>query len=241
MEKDLHVGHRGRARLKFIKNPELLEDHEILELLLYHAISRKNTNEESHRLMKKFGSFRRVFDAEQKQLEEVEGIGENSAFLIRLVSEIISRYSQDAHMITHPLTSRAALMEYLCSLFVGESKEKVFLILLSSSGRILKTEVVGSGFAGISELSIQKMNALAVESGAASAVLAHNHPDGVAIASQQDITTTQKIRLIFNQLGVTLIDHFIVVDNECVSILHNEAAFLEAKQTPSKRKTKKKK
>ncbi|MBO5938031.1 MAG: RadC family protein [Clostridia bacterium] len=240
MDKKLHLGHRGRMRLKFIKDPSLLENHEIMELLLYYAIPRKNTNEEAHRLIKKFGSFRRVFDADQQQLEEVEGIGENASFFLRLISEGISRYSQDAHFITHPLTSRAALMEYLCSLFIGESKEKVYLILLSSSGKILKTEVVGSGFAGCSEISIQKMNALAVESGAASAVLAHNHPDGIPIPSQQDIITTQKIQLIFKQLGVTLIDHFIVVDNECVPILRNDKAFEETKPS-SKRKTKKKK
>ena len=136
MDKELHQGHRGRLRLKAKKDIRLLEDHELLELLLFHCIPRQNTNEAAHRLIKNFGCFRRVFDADLQQLQEVYGIGENSAIFLRAISETISRYSQDAHFITHPLSSRAELMEYLCTLFVGESKEKVYLILLNSSGRI---------------------------------------------------------------------------------------------------------
>lgn len=224
-------------RDRFKLNPESFEDHELLELALFYSVSRQNTNETAHRLINKFGSFRRVFDAQAEELEEVDGIGENSALFLRIISEIISRYSQNAHFITHPLSSRAELMEYLCTLFIGESQEKVYLILLSSAGRIIQTELVGSGFAGLSEISMKKMNALAVSSNAASAVLAHNHPDGIAKPSAQDLITTKQIQRIFEHLGVNLIDHFIVVDNECVSILHNEAAFEQSKPK-SKRKSK---
>ena len=237
MNKDLHKGHRERMRDRFKLNPESFEDHELLELALFYSVSRQNTNETAHRLINKFGSFRRVFDAQAEELEEVDGIGENSALFLRIISEIISRYSQNAHFITHPLSSRAELMEYLCTLFIGESQEKVYLILLSSAGRIIQTELVGSGFAGLSEISMKKMNALAVSSNAASAVLAHNHPDGIAKPSAQDLITTKQIQRIFEHLGVNLIDHFIVVDNECVSILHNEAAFEQSKPK-SKRKSK---
>lgn len=237
MDKELHQGHRGRMREKFKQNPELLEDHELLELLLYYAVPRQNTNESAHRLIKKFGCFRRVFDADMKQMQEVESIGESTALYLRVISEAISRYSKDAHFITHPLSSRAELMEYLCTLFIGESKEKVYLILLSSAGRIVHTEAIGNGFSGLSEISIKKMNTLVVESNAASAVLAHNHPDGIAKPSAQDIITTKRIQLIFEHLGVALIDHFIVVDNECVPILHNNAPF---EQEESKRKKKRK-
>lgn len=237
MEKELHKGHRERMKEKFKINPELLKNHELLELALYYSIARQNTNETAHRLINKFGSFRRVFDAQAEELEEVDGIGENSALFLRIISEIISRYSQDAHFITHPLSSRAELMEYLCTLFIGESQEKVYLILLSSAGRIIQTEVVGNGFSGFSEISMKKMNALVAGSNAASAVLAHNHPDGIAEPSTQDLATTRRIQLIFEHLGVTLIDHFIVVDNECVSILHNEKAFEQSKPK-SKKKSK---
>lgn len=242
MDKELHRGHRGRMRFRFKRDPRSCEDHELLELLLFHAIPRQNTNEIAHRLIQKFGCLRRVFDADIQQLQEVEGIGENSAIFIRAIAETIARYSQDAHFITHPLASRSALMEYLCTLFIGESKEKVYLILLSSSGRILHTEVIGSGFSGISEISVKKMNALAVGNNAASAVLAHNHPDGIPIPSRQDIATTNKIKVILDQLGVNLIDHFIVVDNECVSILHNNSAFAPPKplQAPKKKNKSKK-
>ena len=235
MEKELHQGHRGRMRDRFKIDPKSLEDHELLELALFYSVARQNTNETAHRLINNFGGFRRVFDAQMEELQEVEGVGENTALYLRVISEIISRYSRDAHYITHPLTSRAQLMEYLCSLFIGESKEKVYLILLSSSGKVIKTEPIGSGFSGLSEISIKKMNALAVGSNAASAVLAHNHPDGIAKPSAQDIATTRRIQIILEQLGVTLIDHFVVVDNQCVPILHNDAAFEQEKSKQKKR------
>ena len=235
MNKELHQGHRGRMRNRFKINPESLEDHELLEMALFYPISRQNTNETAHRLINDCGGFRRVFDTEMEQLQKVEGVGENTALYLRIISEIIARYSREAHYITHPLTSRAQLMEYLCSLFIGESKEKVYLILLSSAGKVIKTEPIGSGFSGLSEISIKKMNALTVQTNAASAVLAHNHPDGIAKPSTQDIITTRKIQTILDHLGVTLIDHFIVVDNECVPILHNNAPF---EQEKSKRKRK---
>ena len=236
MDKELHRGHRGRLRLKFKQNPHLLEDHELLEMLLFYSIPRQNTNEISHRLIKRFGSFRRVLDADMLQLQEIEGIGENTALYLRAISETVSRYSQDANLITHPLSSRAELMAYLCSLFVGASKEQVYLILLSSSGRILHTEVINTGFAGLSEISIKKINTLAVSTGAASAVLAHNHPDGIPVPSSQDIATTRRISIILQQLGVTLIDHFIIVDNECIPILHNTSAFQDTKSKKKKGK-----
>ncbi|MBQ2999550.1 MAG: hypothetical protein IJD64_03725 [Clostridia bacterium] len=237
MDKKLHQGHRGRMRERAKIDLKSLEDHELLEVALFYSVSRQNTNETAHRLINKFGGFRRVFDAQMDELQDVEGIGENSALFLRIISEIIARYSRDAHYITHPLTSRAQLMEYLCSLFIGESKEKIYLILLSSAGRIVHTEKIGSGFSGMSEISIKKMSALAVGKNAAAAVLAHNHPDGIAKPSAQDIATTRKIQIILEHLGVTLIDHFIVVDNECVPILHNNAPF---EQEESKRKKKRK-
>ncbi len=229
MNQNLHFGHRGRLKAKIKRDPSLVEDHELLEFLLFYSIPRKNTNEEAHLLMNKFGCFRRVFDADQAQLQEVDGIGENTALFLRGISEAISRYSKDAHFITHPLASRADLMEYLCTLFIGESTEKVYALTLSSAGRIINKEVIGNGFAGISELSIKKISSMALKDNAASVVLAHNHPDGLPIASQQDIATTHRIKLILQQIGITLIDHFIVVDNECVSILHNDKPFEEAK------------
>ncbi len=237
MEEKLHQGHRGRMRNRFKINPESLEDHELLELALFYSVSRQNTNETAHRLINDCGGFRRVFDTEMEQLQDVEGVGENTALYLRVIAEIIARYSKQSHLITHPLSSRAELMQYLCSLFIGESKEKVYLILLSSAGKIICVEEIGSGFAGMSEISVKKMNTLAVIKNAASAVLAHNHPDGIAQPSAQDIATTRRIQLIFEQLGVTLIDHFIVVDNECVPILHNNAPF---DQEESKRKRKRK-
>lgn len=219
MDKELHTGHRERLRKKF-KHNALLEDHEILELLLFYVIPRQNTNEIAHRLIRHFGSFRRVFEADLTELQEIAGIGEHAALFLRLLAETIGRYSRDTSDLSHPLNCLSDLSKYLCSLFVGTSKEKVYVILLSTGGRLLHTESIGNGFSSLSEVSVRRISELAVRMDAAQVVLAHNHPEGSAKPSQADIDATLRLQYVLQQLGIPLLDHFVVAGDQCTPILH---------------------
>ncbi len=93
---NLHEGHRERLRNRFVKDGlESFEDHNILELLLFYSIARKDTNEEAHALINEFGSLSGVFDASYEDLCKVKGIGERTASLIKLVPEIFRKYETD--------------------------------------------------------------------------------------------------------------------------------------------------
>ena len=88
----MHKNHRERLRKKFLVNPDLLEDHEILELLLTFCIPRKNTNGIAHELLNKFRSISNILNANENELKNVNGIGENSALFLNLLKTIFRLY-----------------------------------------------------------------------------------------------------------------------------------------------------
>ena len=93
---NVHEGHRQRIRERFLKEGlENFHDHNILELLLFHSIPVKDTNEEAHALINRFGSLSEVFDADYEELCKVKGIGERSALLIKLMPELFREYEKD--------------------------------------------------------------------------------------------------------------------------------------------------
>ncbi len=210
----IHDGHRERIRKKFM-NGDSLEDHEILEMVLFSSIPRSNTNEYAHCLIERFGSFRGVFDANANALQEVDGIGPSSAFLIRLISECIFRYSLQRQDTRDLLTNRESLMEYLRALFIGCDYEKALILFFNATGRLLEICELGDGDVNLVHLSPRQALTAAARVNASSAVLVHNHPDGVLFPSDKDLASTLQISHALATIHVNLIDHFIVADNQC--------------------------
>lgn len=107
----VHEGHRSRKKEQFRAHGlDAFADHEVLELLLYYAVPRQDTNPIAHRLMEKFGSLDAVFAADRAALEEVEGIGENASTLISLMFPMMRRIhaSSGAHETFSAIPSRRA-------------------------------------------------------------------------------------------------------------------------------------
>ncbi|MBR2353956.1 MAG: hypothetical protein IKA76_05595 [Clostridia bacterium] len=228
----IHDGHRERIRKKFM-NGDSLEDHEILEILLFSSIPRANTNEIAHHLIKRFGSFRGVFDANATSLQEVDGVGPSSAVLIRLVSECIYRYSLQRQDTRDLLNNREVLQEYLRALFIGCDYEKAMVLLFNASGRLLETCELGDGDVNLVHLSPRQILTAAARVNASAAVLVHNHPDGVLYPSDEDLASTLQISQALSAIHVTLIDHFIVAGDQCRPILYHREEASSAEQAPS--------
>ncbi len=210
----MHDGHRERIRKKFM-NGDSLEDHEILEMVLFSSIPRSNTNEYAHCLIERFGSFCGVFDANANALMEVNGIGPSSAFLLRLISECISRYSLQRQDTRDLLNDRESLMEYLRALFIGCDYEKAMILFFNASGRLLEVCELGDGDVNLVHLSPRQALTAAARVNAASAVLVHNHPDGVLFPSDKDLVSTLQISQALSTIHVNLVDHFIVANHQC--------------------------
>ena len=225
----IHDGHREKMRRRFLETGlEGFADHEALELLLYYAIPRRDTNPIAHALMERYDSLSGVLNAPVEDLEKVEGIGESAAILLSLVSRL-SRKARiaDASQETI-LNSSERAGAYLLERFAGERRELVFLLCLDRKGRLLACKRLGEG--GISsapleegdvasaDLNIRKVVEMALLTSASAVILAHNHPSGVAVPSSSDEAATRQVAEALRTIGVRLVDHIVVADRDFVSM-----------------------
>lgn len=222
---DIHDGHRERLKQRFLDNGlDTFSDHNILELLLFYVLPRRDTNMIAHRLMQRFGSLSGVLDAPVQELTEVEGIGKNAACYLKLFSQVARVYFNDKLKDGIVLDTAEKVGEYLIPKYVGIMHEMVLLVCLDSKGKVLSCTAVMEGTINATQVSVRKIVETAVRNNAASVILSHNHPSGLAIPSRDDIATTKKIEQALALINVTLVDHIIVADNDWVSL--RDSAYL---------------
>ena len=213
---NLHEGHRQRLIKKFINNPNSFSEHELLEVLLFYAIPRINTNDIAHRLIRTFGSLQKVLSASEKELLTVDGIGKKTAVQIMLVGAIANTVSLQVKPKT-PLKSLSKVKEMVFEYFAGLCDEKFLLILLDNRYKeITKIEFCDQHVDRVSAEIPEIANVLALHR-PSYAIIAHNHPSGNVEPSLSDDLTTQKINLLCNVHNVVLIDHIIVSDKQVYS------------------------
>lgn len=212
----VHDNHRDRVKSKFRKSGlDDLHDHEVLELLLFYAIPRVDVNPIAHALMGRFGTLHAVFEASVEELCRVEGIGENSATLIRLTMDIMRRYGIDRkeHMLLHKrLDSTEAFGDYVTPHFFGLRYELVLMVCVDHKGVVISCEELSRGSVDETGISVRKVVEAALACRAHGVVLAHNHPQGLALASDADVAVTREIRDALALVGIPLLDHIIVAD-----------------------------
>ena len=214
-----HEGHRERLRKKFLLGDiDSFEDHEILELALFYAIPRKNTNEIAHNLLSNFGSVSAVFDAPINALKEVSGVGESAAIFIKLISSLTRLYHERKYSPDKKCLSMEEINKLLVRKFIGRNEESVAIALLDAKGEILFNGIINKGSVNGVDLYVRKMIELVTLYNASSLVMAHNHPSGVAVPSPDDLNSTEKINNLFRTMRVTLLDHIIVADEDYISL-----------------------
>ncbi len=218
--KNPHKHHRSRLKKLFL-NEGLCSfpDHNILELLLFYSIPQKDTNEIAHALLDKFGSLCGVFDASFEELCRINGISEHSATLIKLIPQLSSAYSLDKLGAKTDFTDLKNAAQYLIEYYMPKTKECVVLILLDNSGSVLHISEITEGVVNMTQIEIRKIAELAFLYNASAFILAHNHPNGKARASKEDVDFTINIFHIFETLGLRLIDHIVVAGNKYQCIL----------------------
>lgn len=220
MKKDNpHKNHRARLRETFRKaGIDGMPDHNILELLLFYSIPRKDTNELAHKLIAEFGSLSRVFDATYEQLLDVEGVGESSALLISMLPGICRRYVEGKMQGKINLADPADAQNYLKDKFYGCKTEVFYLLCLDSSGNLINCSKLGEGTSGT--VLVDKRNAMqiAFRNDADKVILAHNHPKGIAAPSKKDLELTREFSSVFSSVGIRVVDHIIVADNDTLSL-----------------------
>ena len=203
-----HDKHRERLRKKLLDGVAL-EDHEILEMLLFYALPRINTNELAHDLIDQNGSLAKVLCARQEELMKIDGIGEKSAVLMRLIDEISRRTIREMCNTDELLTSEVELDKYLCSLFALEDQEKAYLLAFNRSKKLISTIQVGEGLFAEGRIYVRKAVDKLKQLGATGVIVAHNHPNGIARASDLDIKSAEKLNFIFDNAGMSIVGHYV--------------------------------
>ena len=224
-KKGLHDGHRQRLKNKFLENGfQGFDPHNILELLLFYSIPRKDTNEIAHDLLNHFGSLKNVFNAEFQDLLEVKGITENSATLIKMIPKIAQEYMDDSLKAGVIFDTANKIGQYFVNKFLGERNEIVYAMLLNNKYELLSVVKIHEGSVNSAMVSARKILDYVVKTNAAMVVLAHNHPDGNVCPSMPDIDTTADLMSAFKAFDIDLVEHFVVSGNEFCPVIHSTAS-----------------
>jgi DNA repair protein RadC len=219
MSDNIHAGHRARLKEKYRAHGlESFTDIEALELLLFYAIPRANTNELAHALLDRFHSFRGVLEAEQIELERVPGIGPNAAALLRLVTDLNSRYQRAASVRGTQIRSSSDAGAFLQPQFAYQSEERSVLLCLDTAGRVIECRALAEGSSAMVGLSARELVDYVLRDKAARVILAHNHVSGVALPSAADVEATARIYRMLQMIGVELVDHLVFCDGDYVSM-----------------------
>ena len=220
----MHEHHRERMRKRYLTGGfDGFQSHELLEMLLYYTKARENTNPTAHALIERFGSIKNIMEATLDELEEVAGIGEQSAILIKLLTEFTKRYTEECYQPKdpsyHSLYSVAAL---ICPKFTGLDHEQLHMLLFNNRMGILDHCIVSDGVVNSADAPARFIAERAYKKKAAFVVLAHNHPNGIAKPSPEDLAATESINMALSTLGIQLIEHFVVVNCGFYPIIHNQ-------------------
>lgn len=218
----IHDGHRERMRQRFKKEGfASFEPHEVLEMLLYYCIPRGNTNEMAHKLIDRYKTISRVLQTSPKELQTFNGIGENAAFFLSLLNEAVRYINVEEAVEDELLFDLDTYAKYLTKLFSGLSNEAVYLVCLDAKRMVLGHYLVSEGSAISTNLPIREIVDIALTSNAASVILAHNHPGGFAIPSEEDIEATVHLANVLRSVDVYLVDHVIFSDKDYISMMQS--------------------
>lgn len=215
----VHDGHRERLKKRLLEQGlNAFDDHNVLELLLFFSMPRKDTNPLAHALIEHFGSLEAVLEAPTDELLKLGGIGENTAALIKLIPEISRRYAINKNRFDGILNSTEVAGSYLSARYQFERDEVVYVVCLDAKLRVLCFKELFRGDVNSTEVSVRKIAELALAKNASSVIISHNHTSGIALPSREDEITTRRIKTALESMGIALTDHIIVAGDDFVSM-----------------------
>ena len=226
--KNIHNGHRKRVKANVCENGfSHLEDHKLLELFLFYSIPQADTNELAHTLLAEFGSLDELFKADIARLKRVKGVGENTAVLITTAGEIFLRASKVKAKSKRKYICSEDYKNLALSILSGERVEKSVIFCFDSAGVLKKTAELCSGDEISTGIDMRKAVQTIMDCGAVKAVIAHNHPTGIAKASAYDVDTTRQLCVMFRKLGVMLADHVIISGDNTAYSMYTDPSYTQ--------------
>ncbi len=217
-DKPHYHDHRGRLRKKYDEaGAGALADYELLEMMLFRTIPRRDTKPLAKSLLQRFGDLAGVFAAPVQRLAEVEGCGPAVAQDLKLIQSLIERTAR-AEAIQRPVVSSwSALVNYCRTAMAHEPREQFRVLFLDVKNQLIADEVMNEGTVDHAPVYPREIARRALELSAAAVILCHNHPSGDPKPSAQDIHITREIVAATTAVGVKVHDHLIIGRNGAVS------------------------
>ena len=189
-----------------------------MELLLFYANPRSDTNPLAHELLERFGSLAGVLDASPEELQKVKGVGEHAAVLFKAAKELSGRYLTVRTQMDDIARNSRDYFSQLRYYFFGAQRELLYLLCMDGKHKVLGIRKLGEGNVNSVNITPRLLAEAALSLNAAAVVLAHNHVSGIALPSDEDIATTESLAPFLAKLGIELVDHVIFVDDDMVSL-----------------------
>lgn len=208
---DLNAGHRKRVKEKFLKQPiRSFEDYELLEILLFSVFKQKDTKPIAKALLNKFKNFAALVNASEKELKEVDGVGNGVYLQLKLLKDLFTRLTLDAKLEENILDNWMSVVKY-CTLSMGFSKKELFkVIFLNSKNRLICDHNFETGTVDRVVVYPREVVQMALDNQASAVILAHNHPSGHYDPSKEDIDLTKKIVEALKTVSISVHDHLIL-------------------------------
>jgi DNA repair protein RadC len=206
-----YLGHRERLRERFLAGgAEAMPDYELLELVLFAAIPRRDVKPLAKALIARFGGFAEAIAAPRERLLEVEGMSEAAATQLKIVEAAALRLSQTRVLGRPALSSWAALLDYCAAAMARSQKEEFRILFLDRKNVLIADEVQSSGTIDHTPVYPREIVKRALELGASAVILVHNHPSGDPTPSKADIEMTREVVDAAKALRIAVHDHVIV-------------------------------
>ncbi len=206
-----YLGHRERLRERFREaGPDALADYELLEMVLFRAISRGDTKPLAKALIARFGSFAEVISAPTERLMEVDGVGEAVATELKLIRAASLRLMKNTFINRPLLGSWTAILEYCRAAMAFQDKEQFRILFLDKKNQLIADEVQQVGTVDHTPVYTREVMKRSLELSASAIILVHNHPSGDPTPSIADIDMTRKIIDAGQKLGIAIHDHVII-------------------------------
>nr|WP_321482580.1 DNA repair protein RadC [uncultured Cohaesibacter sp.] len=209
-----YVGHRERLRQKFRDSgPDALHDYELLELILFRAIPRRDTKPLAKNLLARFGSFAEVIAAPDHLLMEFPGVKQTVVTELKLIHAAASKFAEDRVKDRPVLSSWNAVIDYCRTTMAFNDIEQFRILFLDKKNALITDEVQQTGTVDHTPVYTREVVKRALELSATAIIMVHNHPSGDPTPSRADIDMTQQVSDACDRLSITLHDHIIVARN----------------------------
>ncbi len=204
-------GHRERLRQRFVEaGAKSLKDYELLELMLFRILPRRDTKPIAKAMIDRFGSFSEALSAPAHLLAEIDGLGPTAITDLKVVMAAAQRFSRDQINDRPMLGSWTEVIEYCRANMAFEDKEQFRILFLDKRNRLIADEVQGVGTIDHTPVYPREVIRRTLELSATAVILLHNHPSGDPSPSSADVKMTRAIADVAKPLGITVHDHIII-------------------------------